>query len=176
MDILSIVSVVNIFGFIFVMDHCVRKRIKITLPVILFWVLFVMMLAVIVSMVSAILYGQQLTTDAMGTLFANIIGMAIAFFVLDIVIFFIARILYKKIPSISAFLGHDAIAQEGEEKKHMSKIIIYTHEKPGSQEFESIKADAEKLMKEHTSLDTLEIEKGTENVVSRRKHKKSGGG
>jgi hypothetical protein len=171
MDVLSIVSVINIFGFIFMMDYCVRKRIKITLPLIFFWVLILAIVTIPLSIGLAILYGQQLTASAMEALFTNLVGLTVAFFIMDVVMYFIAKFLYQKIPTISVFLGHDKLSMEENEKKHMSKITLYTHEKPGSQEFEAIKTDAEKMMKEHTSLDTLQVEKGTENIVGRRKHK-----
>jgi hypothetical protein len=174
MDVLSIISVVNIFGFIFVMDYCARKRIKIRLPLIFFWVLIIAILTVPLSLGIAFIYGQPLSSSAMEALFTNLVGLTVAFFIMDVIMFFIARFLYKKIPSISIWLGHDKISDDENEKKHMSKITLYTHEKPGSQEFEAIKTDAEKLLKDHKSLDTMEVEKGTENITSRRKHKKGG--
>jgi hypothetical protein len=173
-DVLSIVSVVNIFGFLFVMDYCVRKRIKIRLPLIFFWVVVIAILTVPISLGVAVIYGQTLSTSAMEALFTNLVGLTVAFFIMDVIMFFIARFLYKKIPSISIWLGHDKISDDEDEKKHMSKITLYTHEKPGSQEFEKIKTDLEKVAKDNTAVDTLEVKKGTENIASRRKHKKGG--
>jgi hypothetical protein len=172
MDVLSIISVINIFGFIFVMDYCVRKRIKMTLPLILLWVVAVSALAIMLTIVVATMDGQALTSDLLGTLATNLIGLAVAFLIMDFVMFFIARFLYKKIPSISIWLGHDQIRDNESEKKRMSKLTIYTHEKPGTQEFEKIKTDLEKVAKDNTAVDTLEVEKGKENISSRRKHRK----
>ena len=176
MDILNIISVVNIFGFIFLMDYCVRKRRKINLPLIFYWVLFIALLSVVATVAISFIYGPALTTEQIEAFVTNLIGLLVAFLIIDLIIFFIAKFLYRKIPYISIFLGHETIALDEQEKKHMSKITIYTHEKPGSQEFEKIKSDVEKVAKENTSVDTLEVEKGTENITSRRKHKKNGGG
>ena len=172
MDVLSIMSMINIFGFIFIMDYCVRKQIKITITLIFLWVIFIAIITIPISIATVALYGQTLTTDEFGALITNLVGLVMAFLIVDIVMFFIARFIYRKVPSIKSFLGHDKISAEKEELKHMSKITIYTHEKPGSKEFEAIKGDAEKLIKDHASVDQMQVEKGKEELIGRRRHKK----
>jgi hypothetical protein len=122
-NIVGMIGIINIIGLLFYVDILafkLKKRIKAMYLVYYasIWTI-VYMLTLLIIMLTG---GTSVGNEQMGFLLANGIGYFFAYLIVDFIVFFVCRALYKRVAFIRSFIGESVETKEPEiEQKHKNR-------------------------------------------------------